>query len=34
MRALRRIALESTKVEGGQGLGLNGNRHGSLRNGL
>ena len=29
-RALRRMAVESTKVEGGQGLGLDGDRHGSL----
>ena len=29
-RALRRMAVEPTKVEGGQGLGRNGDRHGSL----
>ena len=29
-RALRRMAVELTKVEGGQGLGLNGDRHSSL----
>ena len=28
--ALRRMAVESAKVEGGQGLGLDGDRHGSL----
>jgi hypothetical protein len=34
MQTLRCIAIESTQVEGGQGLGLNCGRHGSLRNGL
>ena len=29
-RALRRMTVESTKVEGGQGFGLDGDRHGSL----